>query len=530
MSAATAILLLRQATTYISFYSDDKHHRNALCGNESHWDWSLDSDCFRVGFLWPVLLLLASGLSFAALTVSCLLPASAKSAGFCGVGNWDKPVRRPHGPTIMRDNRAKVGRAVMAISVAQATLLIYAWSHRAKTAYFAHAYLALVTLFAVLIAIANATCLAIYVYSDRMLMSVILLLSYARVQLRPVFTRPLVSGSVANLQPLEHTPVSDVKANHNDDDEVTPLARRADQKPVPLIESHEFNVSWYSTLAFSWNNDILRRGTARQLEATDLYHLSDIDMPTPNWRRYVRHRKPGRSLLVTVLIVFAPELILQAVLSLINSILLFLGPLFLQRILRSIEVLGGSNGGSHGLPAEKSFRSAYLDAFGLLIFTLAASILYNQTMWIGHHIEFRLKGLLVAELSSKTLRRRGKGSWEDDKFKDDADKDEDEDEDDSAPTALTAADGKIMNLLTADILKAAEDSAHQYKVYPLPLMPFACIWYVSLLFEMCMPVSLSMPILYIQLSKVLSRYLAKVEDTLTEVSYKRIAKITAPLH
>ncbi|KAJ2811299.1 Transporter of the ATP-binding cassette (ABC), partial [Coemansia furcata] len=412
----------------------------------------------------------------------------------------------------MRDNHAKVGRAVMAISVAQATLLIYAWSHRAKTAYFAHAYLALVTLFAVLIAIANATCLAIYVYSDRMLMSVILLLSYARVQLRPVFTRPPVAGSVANLQPLEYTPVSDVKANHNDDDEVTPLARCADEKPMPLVESHEFNVSWYSMLAFSWVNDILRRGTARQLEATDLYHLSDIDMPTPNWHHYVRHRKPGHSLLVTVLIVFAPELILQAVLSMVNSILPLLGLFFLQRILCHIGILDSSNGGCHGLPAEKSIRSMYLDAFGLHIFTLAASILYNQTMWIGHHIETHLKGLLVTELSSKTLH-----------------KDEDEDEDDSAPTALAAADGKIMNLLTANILKAVEDSAHLYKVYPLPLMPFACIWYVYLLFEMCMPVGLSMTILYIQMSKVLFRYLAKVEDTLTEVSEKHIAKITAPL-
>ncbi|KAJ2837511.1 hypothetical protein FBU31_001129, partial [Coemansia sp. 'formosensis'] len=579
MSAATAVLLLRQATTYVSFYSDDKHHRNALCGNESHWDWSLDSDCFRVGFLWPVFLLLTSALSSAALAVYCLLPASAKSAGFCGVGNWDKSVRRPHGTTIMRDNRANVGRVVMAASVAQSALLIYAWSRRAEAPYFAHAYLVLVTLFAVLIAIANATCLAIYVYSDRMLytslfpwplptlvlvhllvnlveiyysfftpathnvpifgrkaslysnslvvstfMNLFLLFTYTRVQLRPVFTRPLVAGPVANLQPQEYSPVSDVEANHDDDDEVTPLARRADEKPVPLVESHEFNVSWYSMLAFSWVNDILRRGTARQLEATDLYHLSDIDMPTPNWHRYVRHRKPGRSLLVTVLIVFAPELILQAVLSLINSILLFSGPFFLQRILRSIEMLGGNNGGSHGLTAEKSIRSAYLDAFGLLIFTLAASILYNQTMWIGHHIEFRLKGLLVAELSSKTLRRRGKGLWEDNKSKDDSEKDEDED--DSAPTALAAADGKIMNLLTADFSKVAEVSAYLDNVYSLPLMLFIGIWYMYLLLGVSALVGLSISVLYIPLSKVLFKYLAKVEDKLTSLSDERIAVIT----
>ncbi|KAJ2797392.1 hypothetical protein H4S07_005958, partial [Coemansia furcata] len=196
----------------------------------------------------------------------------------------------------MHDNRANVGYVVMVVSVAQAALLIYSWIRRAEAAYFAHVYLAFVTLFAVLIAIANVTCLVVYVYSDRMLyvglfpwplptlvlvhllvnsveiyysfftlathnvpifgpqaslysnslvistfMNLVLLLTYTRVQLRPVFTRPPVAGSVANLQPLEYTPVSDVEANRDDD--VTPLARRADEKPVPLVESHEFNVS-----------------------------------------------------------------------------------------------------------------------------------------------------------------------------------------------------------------------------------------------------------------------------------------------
>ncbi|KAJ1910855.1 hypothetical protein LPJ71_003084, partial [Coemansia sp. S17] len=100
---------------------------------------------------------------------------------------------------------------------------------------------------------------------------------------------------------------------------------------------------------------------------------------------------------------------------------------------------------------------AYLDAFGLLFFTLAASTLSNQTLWVGRHIGFRIKGLLVAELSSKTLRRRGKGSWEDAKSADD--KEKDEDEDDAAPTAQAAADGKIMNLLTADFSKVPSSNS-----------------------------------------------------------------------
>ncbi|KAJ2733124.1 hypothetical protein IW152_003281 [Coemansia sp. BCRC 34962] len=546
VSAAGAAWLLYRATNYVSYYLDDRHH--------------------------------PASLTFAALAVYLLLPGSLKSAGFLGVGDRAKPVRRPLGPAIMRDNRAKIGCAVVALSVAQAALLIYAWVHQAEAAVFTHTYFALVSHFAAVVVIVNTIFLARFMYSDHLLyaglfpwplpvlvlfylliglceiyysfftpatrnvpifgqnaslysntlvasttLSSTLLFTYARAQLRPVFVRPLAIGS--DSEHLEYTPSYDVEANADgDDDEVTPLTRSADQKPVPLVDSPEFNVSWYSTLAFSWSNDLLRRGSARRLEATDMYRLDESDLPIPNWRRYLRHRKPGRSLMVTLMMVFAPELILQAALALVTSVLYFSGPFFLQRILRSIEILGGSKGVGGEAPAEKSIRSAYLDAFGLLFFTLAASILSNQTMWVGRHIGFRLKGLLVAELSSKTLRRRGKGSWEDAKSADDDD--EEKDEDGGVPTAQAAADGKIMNLLTADFSRVAEVSAYLDNVYALPLMLFIGIWYMYMLLGVSALVGLSMSVLYIPLSKMLFEYLTKVEKKLTSLSDERVTVIT----
>ncbi|KAJ2031893.1 hypothetical protein IWW57_000487, partial [Coemansia sp. S610] len=130
--SAAAVWLLCQTFAYVSFYSSNKHHRKALCGKGSHWDWSLDSDCFRVGFAWPVLILLATGVSLAALAVYCLLPDTLRSARFCGVGNREKPVRRPLGPAAMHDNRTKVGRIVLALSAAQAALLLYVWARKAE--------------------------------------------------------------------------------------------------------------------------------------------------------------------------------------------------------------------------------------------------------------------------------------------------------------------------------------------------------------------------------------------------------------
>ncbi|KAJ2892478.1 hypothetical protein GGI21_005599, partial [Coemansia aciculifera] len=202
------------------------------------------------------------------------------------------------------------------------------------------------------------------------------------------------------------------------------------------------------------------------------------------------------------------------------------------RILRSIEILGGGKSNDVGvglgdLPAQKSIRGAYLDAFGLLFFTLAANVFTNQTLWIGRHIGIRLKGLLVAELSAKTLRRRGKGTWEDAKSDDNDDDEEEEDKDaDAAPTAQAAADGKIMNLLTADFSKVAEVSAYLDNIYSMPLLLFIGIWYMYLLLGVSALVGLSMTVLYIPLSKMLFKYLTKVEEKLTSLSDERVTVIT----
>ncbi|KAI9501197.1 P-loop containing nucleoside triphosphate hydrolase protein, partial [Coemansia spiralis] len=257
--------------------------------------------------------------------------------------------------------------------------------------------------------------------------------------------------------------------------------------------------SWFDKLSFSWPNDLLHKGAARQLEYSDLYKLDTSDMPVTNWKRYLRHRKPGRSLFVTIALTLAPELLLQAVLSATECILHFAGPFFLQRILRSIEL---STKSSLGMSARRS----YLDAFGLLIFTLLASVISNQVLWIGRHLGVRLKGLLVAELSSKTLRRRGK--------------------EDVPKASSAAADGKIMNLLTADFQRVTEVSAYLDNIYAMPLSLIIGIWYMYQMLGVSALVGLSLACVYAPLSKILFTRLTALEEKLNAVSDERVSMIT----
>ncbi|KAJ2585125.1 hypothetical protein EV177_010008, partial [Coemansia sp. RSA 1804] len=217
---------------------------------------------------------------------------------------------------------------------------------------------------------------------------------------------------------------------------------------------------------------------------------------------------------------FAPEFGAQALLAVVRCVLEFSGPFFLQRILRTIEQASGADG------APVRLRTAYLDAFGLLFCGLLGTLFGNQTLWIGRHIGLRIKGLLVAELSAKTLRRRGKGSWDDEKSKkssssgaESAGSDGKEGDGDSGDGA--AADGKIMNLLTADFQRVTEVSAYLDNVYAMPLSLVIGIWYMYRMLGVSSLVGLSIAVVYAPLSKALFTRLTDIEERLNALSDKR---------
>ncbi|KAJ2361001.1 hypothetical protein IW150_007349, partial [Coemansia sp. RSA 2607] len=88
---------------------------------------------------------------------------------------------------------------------------------------------------------------------------------------------------------------------------------------------------------------LLEKGVNRQLADTDLYRLDNRDMPGHIWQRFQKHRRDGRSLITTLLITFAPEFTIHGVLSVVDTLLKFSGPFFIQRILRSIDIIGNKS-------------------------------------------------------------------------------------------------------------------------------------------------------------------------------------------
>ncbi|KAJ2554345.1 hypothetical protein EV175_002618 [Coemansia sp. RSA 1933] len=139
----------------------------------------------------------------------------------------------------------------------------------------------------------------------------------------------------------------------------------------------------------------------------------------------------------------------------------------------------------------------------------------NYGRWIGGHITFRFKGLMVAELSAKTLRRRKNGAFSttsaDQKDGDVAD---------------TGNDGKIMNLLTADLERLSKLSKYLDQMFSYSLSLAIGVWYMYELLGVAALVGLSLTAVYIPLAKLMFAKLAYSEKMMNIVSDRRIAMIT----
>ncbi|KAJ1780941.1 hypothetical protein LPJ59_007159, partial [Coemansia sp. RSA 2399] len=316
---------------------------------------------------------------------------------------------------------------------------------------------------------------------------------------RPMFIRATNSSDESS---SSHTlPDESATAAAEDRNDTTPLARPNEHKASDLVDTLESRSSLFDRISFSWANDLLGKGSRRRLQYSDLYRLDQANMPVTNWRRYLRHRKPGRSLFVAMAITFAPEFLVQAVLSIIVSILRFGGPFFLQRILRAIELTSDESS-----PSTTNFRKSCLDALGLPLIILIGNLCGNQTLWTGRNIGIRLKGLLVAELSAKTLCRRGKGSWNEEKVTD-----QENPENDTGGSGTAAADGKIMNLLTADFQRVMEGSVYLDQLYAMPLSLAIGIWYMYHMLGVSALVGLLIAVLYAPMTKVMFTQLTALE-------------------
>ncbi|KAJ2450923.1 hypothetical protein EV183_003955 [Coemansia sp. RSA 2336] len=289
---------------------------------------------------------------------------------------------------------------------------------------------------------------------------------------------------------------------------VTPLTRMRSNQ-IPMVTSPEQSQSAIGQLLFSWVTPVLRMGTKVVINSSDLYHLHSSDRPLAIWRRYVSCRKPGRTLLRALGLTFAPQLVWQVVLALLNALLSFANPFFMSRILRSIRMY------NRDYPYN-SKRLIYLDAIGLLLSTLLHSISSNQVLWIGRKVSMRLQSLLVAEMSSKALRRRSKSS---------APTKKKENEDESQDTTA-GSDGRVVNLLTSDLENIGHIASYIDHICTLPIEFCIGSWFLYNLLGMSAIIGLCMIAIYYPLTKFSMKIIMKYQRRYLRLIDERVSMLT----
>ncbi|KAJ2843056.1 hypothetical protein J3B02_005391, partial [Coemansia erecta] len=323
------------------------------------------------------------------------------------------------------------------------------------------------------------------------------------IQRRPFFVRPTSNDDPSARSVSEY---ADLQENVDDS---TRLAELQTTDQSELVDTSEFSMSWLGRLMFSWTNSVLAIGNKKQLNYGDLYKLDDVDMPESVSKKFQRHCKPDRSLLVSLILTFASETAMHTTIMLFARIIEFSGPFFLQRILRGIQ----NKDLEPSDPNHSSMRSLYLNVCSLGIFGLIEPLLSLQSRRIRRQLCLRVRALLITLVTSKTLKQRGKGYSEPAGSTSSKDK---------GTSKASAANGKVMNLLSSDTENIMGVIAYLDPIDIFPIKIILGVWYLYQLLGVSALIGVTITFLYGLYSKRFYASLNGVEKSIRESSDKRI--------
>jgi ABC-type multidrug transport system fused ATPase/permease subunit len=128
------------------------------------------------------------------------------------------------------------------------------------------------------------------------------------------------------------------------------------------------------------------------------------------------------------------------------SILMFGPPLFLNKIIKFIEL------------GDEPVSSAFLCVLGLFITSCGQSLCYQQALYIGRTLGIRIQSIVIGEVYAKSLKRR------------------DESGGNSNEDLSKKAKVNVNNLLSVDAQKMGDLIAYIFYIYCFPVQVIICIW------------------------------------------------------
>ncbi|KNE73339.1 hypothetical protein AMAG_17563 [Allomyces macrogynus ATCC 38327] len=265
----------------------------------------------------------------------------------------------------------------------------------------------------------DAACLLVYLRSALL----------GATELAPGHALPIVQSSLA-LASFIFSTLEYNRATHLKQEAI--LAAFPDDAPKPSLEPF---ASVWQLATFSWFTPLVHRGYQQALQLVDLWDLALEDKSAASIRAYTQNVRPGRSMIVTVLITLRYLLAYQIFVSILSAVTTFAGPFFLNRLLAFLERDDGT--------VDTFALEPYLYVAGLFLGATVTSIFQGQTYFTGRRVGTRLRAIMNSLLYRKTLTRNQHVSAAEAEA-DKNGKDDDDDDDAAAPKRSNKQDINVL--------------------------------------------------------------------------------------
>ncbi|KAF9935900.1 hypothetical protein BGZ67_002885 [Mortierella alpina] len=215
--------------------------------------------------------------------------------------------------------------------------------------------------------------------------------------------------------------------------------------------SPEAYASYMSWLFFAWFNSVIKLGSSKTLNLSDLPELLPQLRARVVWSQFqmFQNFRASASLLKRVLLFNIVSFFWQFTFVVISTCLDFSVPYFLRLFLKYIK--------DPSVPP----KMAYLYVILIFVAQVSRSLVQSQMFYMGRKINVSMMALLNAEIYAKTLTRRDMSGLVDKKNKDVKEnkdgggkgkgKGKDKESKDNAP----ASAGKVVNLMSTDTVRVS---------------------------------------------------------------------------
>lgn len=169
--------------------------------------------------------------------------------------------------------------------------------------------------------------------------------------------------------------------------------------PVHVEKEREFegrgegNASWWSVMLFNWMTELLVKGKANQLNDADLFPLLDEDRSydsgmalNKHWQLQIDAKNEKDPSLFSALVgCFGYSFFLAGIFKAVNDLVVFIGPLLLQSLIRYVES-GGEN---------KSALDGAMLAIGIFFAKTVETVALGQYFQRGYRVGGQVRSALT---------------------------------------------------------------------------------------------------------------------------------------